>query len=167
MRRLRYRSDDEEVELPAPRDGNDFHLFLSHVWGTGQDQMRIVKQRLLEMVPSLRIFLDVDDLEEIGDLEGYIERTSTIIVYCSDGYFKSKNCMRELVYATLEQKPLIALIDLEPAHGGLAIDHILKSLVDGANRPAGDLGVRGGPSPDAGVEGDDGGEFKGGLDAVY
>ena len=30
--------------------------------------MRAVKQRLLEMVPDLRIFLDVDDLEEIGNL---------------------------------------------------------------------------------------------------
>ena len=48
----------------------DYHLFLSHVWGTGQDQMRIVKQRLLEMLPDARAFLDVDDLEEIGGLEG-------------------------------------------------------------------------------------------------
>ena len=40
---------------------NTFHIFLSHVWGTGQDQMRIVKQRLHEMVPSLQIFLDVDE----------------------------------------------------------------------------------------------------------
>lgn len=87
-----------------------FHLFLSHVWGTGQDQMRIVKQRLLEMVPELEVFLDVDgmresdkrdglasllrpyvmlipaDLEEIGDLEGYINRSEVILVYCSQGY---------------------------------------------------------------------------------
>ena len=27
----------------------------------------------------------VDDLEEIGDLEGYIERSMTIVVYCSNG----------------------------------------------------------------------------------
>ena len=42
-----------------------YHLFLSHVWGTGQDQMRIVKQRLLEMMPDMagHVFLDVDDLE--------------------------------------------------------------------------------------------------------
>lgn len=33
-------------------------LFLSHVWSTGQDQMRIVKARLLEMVPDLSIFLE-------------------------------------------------------------------------------------------------------------
>ena len=31
---------------------------VSSVWGTGQDQMRIVKQRLLEMVPELSVFLE-------------------------------------------------------------------------------------------------------------
>ena len=28
------------------------------VWGTGQDQMRIVRQRLLEMLPDISVFLD-------------------------------------------------------------------------------------------------------------
>ena len=28
--------------------------------------MRIVKQRLLEMIPGLSVFLDVDDLEDIS-----------------------------------------------------------------------------------------------------
>lgn len=45
--------------------------------------MRIIKQRLLEMVPNLSVFLDVDDLQEIGDLEGYIDRTRTVLVVCS------------------------------------------------------------------------------------
>ena len=39
---------------------------LHSVWGTGQDQMRIIKQRLLEMIPELSVFLDVDDLEDIS-----------------------------------------------------------------------------------------------------
>ena len=35
--RLRYRSNDEEVAAPSiPVDG--YHLFLSHVWGTGQER---------------------------------------------------------------------------------------------------------------------------------
>jgi hypothetical protein len=29
---------------------------------TGQDQMRILKQRLIEMMPNLRVFLDVDGI---------------------------------------------------------------------------------------------------------
>ena len=37
----------------------------AQVWGTGQDQMRVVKQRLLEMLPDVTIFLDVYDLAEV------------------------------------------------------------------------------------------------------
>ena len=76
-RRLRYVSTNLSVPAP-PLSGQEedgprhFHLFLSHVWGTGQDQMRIVKQRLLEMIPDLSVFLDVDDLEDISNLQGYI-----------------------------------------------------------------------------------------------
>ena len=62
----------------------------------GQDQMRIVKQRLLEMIPELSIFLDVDDLEDISDIEGYITRSEMVLIFCSQGYFRSKNCMREI-----------------------------------------------------------------------
>ena len=57
-RRLRYRDDDTRVRAP-PIDEGGYHIFLSHVWGTGQDPVRIVRQRLLEMVPDLSIFLDV------------------------------------------------------------------------------------------------------------
>ena len=50
------------------------------MWGTGQDQMRIVKVRLQEMLPDAIPFLDVDDLEEIGDLEAYVERSTAGIL---------------------------------------------------------------------------------------
>jgi len=135
-RRLRSKINHKEVvapELPSPSTltaATFFHVFLSHVWGTGQDQMRIVKQRLLEMIPNLSCFLDVDDLEEIGDLEGYIDRTSTILIYCSRGYFTSKNCMRELVSSTVKQKPIIALVDLEASRGGLTLEEVQSQLVD-------------------------------------
>ena len=57
-RRLRYRDDDTRVRAP-PIDKGGYHIFLSHVWGTGQDLVRIVRQKLLEMMPDLSIFLDV------------------------------------------------------------------------------------------------------------
>ena len=76
--------------------------------------------------PTLLLFADVAadqrrhlrSLGEIGDLEGYIDRTTTILVYCSKGYFQSRNCMRELISATIKQKPAIALIDPDASHGG-------------------------------------------------
>ena len=96
---------------------------------TGQDQMRIVKQRLQEMMPYLEVFLDVDDLEEIGDLEGYIDRTTTILVYCSAGYFTSRNCMREITSATRMGKPMIALIDQDMSRGGLPMSEVHARLL--------------------------------------
>lgn len=132
-RRLRNKRTHEEVMVPPIPDEpkRHFHIFLSHVWGTGQDQMRIVKQRLLEMMPDLHCFLDVDDLEEIGDLEGYIDRTSVVLIYCSSGYFVSKNCMRELVSSTVKKKPIIALIDTDASRGGLTLEQVHANLIAG------------------------------------
>eukprot|EP00966_Prymnesium_polylepis_P095884 2221495-Prymnesium_polylepis.2 len=39
---------------------------------------------------------DVDDLEDIGDLEGYVERTEVVLFFLSKGYFLSRNCVREI-----------------------------------------------------------------------
>ena len=72
------------------------HLFLSHSWAN-QDTVATIKRQLQLLLPGVRVFLDVDHLEEIGDLEGYITRSSTVLVYCSKYYFQSKNCLRELV----------------------------------------------------------------------
>jgi hypothetical protein len=41
------------------------------------------------------VFLDVDDLEDIGALEEYIEKSQSIMIFVSKGYFLSKNCLRE------------------------------------------------------------------------
>lgn len=51
-RRLRYKSDKEEVTAPDIPE-NRFHTFLSHVWGTGQDQMRVVSARCPNHVPDV------------------------------------------------------------------------------------------------------------------
>jgi len=128
-RRLRYKESSAAVAMSA-LEPKHFHIFLSHVWGTGQDQMRIVKQRLLEMIPDLHAFLDVDDLEEIGALEDYILRTDVILTYCSKGYFTSKNCMREAVSSTSMRKPMIALIDPDASRGGLCIEQVKQELLE-------------------------------------
>ena len=118
-------------EVIAPTLGdNDFHLFLSHVWGTGQDQMRVIKQRLLEMLPDLSVFLDVDDLQDISNLPGYVARTRAVLVFCSEGYFKSKNCMIELRSAVQYKKPIIALLDPDRLRGGLSIESVHEQLLE-------------------------------------
>ena len=133
-RRLRFVDSSKEVPTPLDEEEFEYHLFLSHVWATGQDQMRIIKQRLLEMCPNLSIFLDVDDLKEIGDLEAYIDHTHSVLIFCSSGYFSSQNCMRELVQSVYRNKPIITLLEPELNKGGLTRadikDRLEKADVD-------------------------------------
>ena len=43
-------------------EGDRYHLFLSHIWSTGQDQCAIIKRQLQLLLPGVIVFLDVDDL---------------------------------------------------------------------------------------------------------
>lgn len=64
-------------------EGLQYHLFLSHTWATGQDQVALMKRRLLALMPGRgrtaearqrsapKIFRDVDDLQDTDALEGY------------------------------------------------------------------------------------------------
>ena len=91
--------------------------------------MRIINTRLIEMLPELRVFLDVDvDGLELAQLEAYIGRSRTVLVYCSSGYFQSRNCMRELRAAVAARTPLVALMESEPSHGGLTMAEVRRQL---------------------------------------
>ena len=78
----------------------------------------------------------MDDLENIGDLERYIEESAVILIFLSKGYFKSRNCLREVV-ATLEQsKPYLFVHEADPAKGGASLEVLKLELQDGAHRQA-------------------------------
>ena len=52
-----------------------------------------------------------------------------MLVYCSKGYFQSKNCMRELIASKMRDKPIIALLDPEASHGGLTVDEVSAQVL--------------------------------------
>ena len=118
---IRLQSTGKEPELHLG-EACTWHLFLSHIWGSGQDQNATIKRQLCLLLPDVSIFLDVDDLESIDKLEEYIAGSQLISLFCSKGYFKSRNCLRE-VHATLEtQKPFCLVHD--PDKGGAPLDVI-------------------------------------------
>jgi hypothetical protein len=205
-RRLRFTADGSEVTVPPIAKGlpKCFHVFLSHVWGSG---CRATNARCLDAgcvereilafctgraktkcassssaswrcshfwrssstcvfwgrlgTPRQRLehplFVSpqrqVDDLEEIGDLEGYINRSSTCLIYCSNGYFESRyprmartvtravmliwsrdprvdsNCMRELVFSTANRKQTVTLIETDMSRGGLSVEEVHARLL--------------------------------------
>jgi len=93
-----------------PIEKKNYDVHLSHVWATGQKEMRIVKTKLLKKKPDLKVFLDVDDLKDVSDISGYLERSACIFIFCSNGYFKSTHCMKSLVSCYKMEKKIIACL---------------------------------------------------------
>jgi hypothetical protein len=98
-------------------------------------QVRIVKERLLETFPpqALDIFLDVDEPDlDIGALERYIDRSDVVLVLATQGYFTSRNCMRELRRAVDQSKQLVCVVEqptaAEAKKGGLTVSEIHEQL---------------------------------------
>ena len=60
----------------------------------------------------------VDDLEDIGALEEYIAYSQMILIFLSQGYFRSKNCLREVRTSLDRQKPLVLVQEVNPEKGG-------------------------------------------------
>ena len=62
---FRLLSTGNRPELALAK-GHKWHLFLSHIWGTGQDQCATIKRQLCLLLIGVQVFLDVDDLKDIG-----------------------------------------------------------------------------------------------------
>ena len=90
---IRLRSNGEEPRLKLPR-GCRFHAFVSHAWGTGQDQTHALVRQLQLLVPTMQLWLDVEQLQDMGNLEGSVRESATFVVFLSKGFFSSKNCRR-------------------------------------------------------------------------
>lgn len=127
LRKLQTLKNSVVVDIPVLPDGCLYHLFLSHVWVTGQDQMRVLKQRLLETLPDVSIFLDIDDMEE-GVGKEYLDKSSICLVFCTAGYFESKNCMRELLRAVLKRVKIITVMEPEAIHGKMTKEQVREAL---------------------------------------
>ena len=58
-----------------------------HVLMFATKQMQALKKELQLLVPSMQVFLDVENLTSIGALEDLIARSETVLVFLSTGYF--------------------------------------------------------------------------------
>ena len=54
-------ANDKGVPIQLRKLAADtFHLFLSHTWSTGQNQMQALKKEVSLLVPTIEVFLDVE-----------------------------------------------------------------------------------------------------------
>jgi len=133
VRALRVMGTGRLPELTLLK-GHKYHLFLSHVWSTGQDAVATIKRQLQLLLYGVQIFLDVDDLKSIDELELYIKESEVILLYLSKGYFGSRNCLRE-VEATLAQgKRYLFVHEADAAKGGGPLEELQKELKNDGHR---------------------------------
>ena len=112
-------------QLKLPQECK-WHLFLSHTWANGQDQCAKIKTGLRLCVRKMKIFLDVDDLEDLQFLERDVKSTAVVMLFLTKSYFKSANCQRELRASEREDKPLILLRETAPSKGGLLVPALIE-----------------------------------------
>jgi len=98
------------------------------VWSSGQDQTAVIKRQLQLLLPGIHAFLDVDDLEEIGQLEEYVGQSEVILMFLSKGYFLSTNCLREIDATITQGKPIVGVHEADLARGGLPLAELRSDL---------------------------------------
>ena len=118
---IRVASTGFEPKLDLSTD-LEFHCFLSHAWGTGQDQTHTVARQLQLLMPDAKIWLDVDNLDDVGKLEQSVRDSAVFIIFLSKGYFNSANCRRELYTALAASKPIVVIQEADEAKGGADIE---------------------------------------------
>ena len=97
----------------------------------------MIKRQLCLLLLGVSVFLDVDDLQDIGELENYIHASSVIMIFVSKGFFKSKNCLRETCSTVAKAKPIALMYD--SVRGGATLEAIkqeecpaeFRSIFDG------------------------------------
>lgn len=91
----------------------------SHLTSPAVDaQTHTLVRQLQLLLPSVRIWLDVVNLENVSDLEAAVADAAVVIPFLSSGYFASKNCRREVYAALAETKPFVTVIELDKEKGG-------------------------------------------------
>ena len=82
-------------------------------------------------MPLLRVFLDIDDLADVSELEAHVDASDAVIVFLAGSlyaggqrsdYFGSTNCLREFRRAVREGKPTVLVLETDPQHGGVSMD---------------------------------------------
>ena len=60
----------------------------------------------------------VDDLDDINNLDEWIARSQTILLFASDKYFTSWSCQNEILSTLKWKRPFFLVHEPDPKHGG-------------------------------------------------
>lgn len=93
----------------------------AQVWRSGQDQAKALKKELEGLLPGLRVFLDVDSLTHLGQLEATVRASAAVVLFLSEGFFSSGNCLREVRAALEAALPIAVVHETSALHGAVSV----------------------------------------------
>ena len=141
--RQKSSSGSFDVVAPAPTKGS--HIFLSHNWSRGQDQVHSIVPMLRSMVPEprcIQLWLDDEQLK-VGvskeRLEAAVRASDTILVFLTEKYVSSEFCRAELTAAYQSEVQIIVVQEVSKDRGGVTSDE-LKTEIEEAKRKAESMG---------------------------
>ena len=83
--------------------------------------MRVVKERLTVLLPSLSVFLDVDDMKEGAGAQD-LHQVHTVLVFAMSTYFHSAACMREVLWSVCLERPIVLLLEPDSSREGVNLE---------------------------------------------
>ena len=135
---IKLQSTNEKPILDLPSNC-EFHVFVSHVWSTGQDKSHMIVGKLRKYLPGIKVWIDVECLTNIGSLESSVGASAVIIIMYTDLYFESKNCRREVYAAVRSGRPTIVLYDGKDITVEKMKKSCLTHCIDNDGLPASDV----------------------------
>ena len=119
------------LKLPPPLTPFDdglpgYHIFISHCWKHAQDLAGTIKHLLRSKYMHLRCFVDVDDLDALGNLELHVRHSDVVLIVLTRDYLTSPNCRREILEALRQDKPLIMVREMDENYGAITREDLLR-----------------------------------------
>ena len=113
---LQYKEGRGIVTLP-PLGGASFDLFLSHAQDLGQDQVATIKGMLEKLLPSIKIFLDVESLDDLHALDKLIIGSKAVLIFLTTGCLQRYFVRLEISAAANNGIKTILVQETDDRHG--------------------------------------------------
>ena len=80
----------------------------------------MIKSLMHTVLPTCKIYLDVDDVDEDEEVEAQVSQATALLVFLTSQYVGSRKGMLELTTAWRLRKPLIVVREADVRYGGLS-----------------------------------------------
>ena len=136
---LQYKEGRGIVTLP-PLGGASFDLFLSHAQDLGQDQVATIKGMLEKLLPSIKIFLDVESLDDLHALDKLIIGSKAVLIFLTTGCLQRYFVRLEVSSAANNGVKTILVQETDDRHGCTPVKQHRDDCPDAAREAVFDSG---------------------------